>query len=228
MRTGYTTPYEVREKTLYSKITDTYPEDDVLQKYINRATVIIDGFLGGSLNYAIYTEKRRCVLDKIHNGIHVQLSNRPILTLTSVVLDQGPSNTVTLDVDYIRINNNAGYLEYFSDIAVPTLRICTFDPNATQIIPVATVVYTAGYVTIPDAVKHAAVIIVEQLYKETNGDDRQLARFTIDTITEAYTTAKAEEAAITELGLKDARTITKLLKPYRQSFKAFPFAGPLG
>jgi hypothetical protein len=228
IRTGYTTPYEIRQKTTYSKITDTDPVDTVLQKYIDRATSIMDSYFGDSIGYAIYTEKRRCVLDKVHNGIHVQLTHRPIISLTSIQLDQGPGNTLSLDVDYIRINNDAGYLEYFSDISVPTLRICTFDPSASQIIPVATVVYTAGYVTIPERVKTAAVMIVEELYKETNGDDKQLQRFTIDQITEVYNTPKAEEEAITELGLKNARTIIKLLRPYRQPFRSFGFAGPLG
>jgi len=229
IRTGYVTPYEIRQKSVYSKITDTDPTDEILQKYIDRSTSIIDTYLGDSIGYAIYTEKRRCVLDKVHNGIHAQLSHRPIISLTSVQLDQGPSNTLDLDVDYIRINNEAGYIEYFSDISVPTLRICTFDPSASQIIPVATVVYTAGYVTIPDRVKTATVMMVEELYKETEGDDKQLQRFTIDNITEVYETSKAEDNAITELGLKNARAITKLLSPYRQSYKRFPFAlGPLG
>jgi hypothetical protein len=228
IRTGYTTPYEVRQKSIYDKITATDPTDDILQRYIDRATVIIDTFLGGSINYAIYSEQRRCVLDKIHNGVHIQLANRPIISLTSVILDQGPTNTISLDVDYIRINNNSGYLEYFSDISMPSLRVCTFDPTASQVIPVATVVYTAGYVTIPDAVKQAAIIMVEELYKETNGDDKQLQRFKIDAIEEVYSNSKAEEDAITQLGLKNARTIIKLLRPYRQTYRNFPFVGPLG
>ncbi len=228
LRTGYTTPYEVRQKSVYSKITDTEPTDAILQRYIDRSTDIIDSYLGGSINYAIYTEKRRCVLDKVHNGVHIQLAHRPIISLTSVQLEQGPTNTLDLDVTYIRINEESGYLEYFSDISVPTLRICTFDPSATQIIPVATVVYTTGYITVPDAVKTAAIMLVEELYKETNGDDRQLQRFTIDQLTEVYVTSKSEDDAITELGLKNARAIVKLLRPYRQTFKTFPFAGPLG
>jgi hypothetical protein len=228
LREGYITPYEVRQKSLYEKITDTFPTDAVLQKYINRSTDIIDSYLGSSINYAIYTEKRRCVLDKIHNGIHVQLTHRPIITLTSIQLMQGPTETLDLDVDYIRINEESGYLEYFSDIAVPTLRICVFDPSATQIIPVATVVYTAGYVTIPNAIKTAAVMIIEELYKETNGEDRRLSSFTIDSIKETYQNDKNEEDIITELGLKGARTIVKLLRPYCQPFKRFGFVGPLG
>ena len=228
LRQGYIVPYEVRQKTLYDEITDTSPTDAVLQRYIDRSTEIIDTYLGSSINYAIYSEKRRCVLDKIHNGIHVQLTHKPIVSLTSIQLMQGPTNTLDLDVDYIRINKNAAYLEYFQDIATPTLRICIFDPSATQIIPVATVVYTAGYVTVPDKVKTAAIMIVEQLYKETKGEDIRLSRFTIDNITEAYKTSKSEEDAITELGLKDSRTIIKLLRPYCQPFKRAGFAGPLG
>ena len=228
IRVGYTTPYEVRTKTTYDKITATSPTDAVLQKYIDRSTDIIDTYLGGSINYAIYTEKRRCVLDKVHNGVHVQLAHRPIISLTSVQLDQGPSNTIDLDVNYIRINNEAGYLEYFSDISVPTLRICTFDPSESQIIPVATVVYTAGYVTVPNPVRTAAVMLVEELYKETNGDDKQLIRFTIDQLSEQYATPKYEEEAFNQLGLKGARSIIKLLSPYRQTYMRFPFAGPLG
>jgi len=228
IRSGYVTPFDIRTNSTYDAITDTVPIDAVLQKYIDRSTPIIDSYLGGSINYAIYTEKRRCVLDKVHNGIHVQLAHRPIVDITSVVLEQSPGNTLTLDIDYIRINNESGYLEYFSDISVPTLRICTFDPTATQIIPVATVVYTSGYVSVPEAVKTAAIMVVEELYKETNGDDKQLVRFTIDQIQEQYKNNAAEENAITSLGLHGSRSIIKLLNPYRQTFERFPFCGPLG
>jgi len=222
-REGYISPYELRQKSIYDKITDTLPTDTVLQKYINRSTDIINTYLGGSINYAIYSEKRRCVLDKVHNGVHIQLAHKPIVSLTSVQLMQEPTSTLDLDVDYIRINENAGYLEYFSDISVPTLKVCVFDPTATHIVPVATVVYTAGYFSMPDEVKTATTMIVEELYKETNGDGKQLARFTIDKITEAYTLSKSEEEAIKELGLKNAQAIIKLLRPYRQPYKTLPF-----
>jgi len=228
LRYGYVTPYTVRQKAVYEKITASSPTDEVLQKYIDRSTEIIDSYLGDSINYAIYTEKRRCVLDKVHNGVHIQLSHRPIISLTSCQLMQGPTETIDLDVNYIRVNEEAGYLEYFSDIAVPTLRICIFDPSATQIIPVATVVYTAGYVTVPSAVEMATTMIVEELYKQTNGDDKELARFTIDQLTEVYSTPRAEEDAVTELGLKNARAIVKLLRPYVQPFRRYGFVGPLG
>ena len=230
LRQGYITPYEVRQRAVYEKITATSPTDAVLQKYIDKSTSIMDNFFGDSINYAIYTEKRRCVLDKVHNGIHVQLSHRPIVSLTSCQLMQGPTNTTDLNVTYIRKNEKAGYLEYFQDISVPTLQVCIFDPTATQIIPVATVVYTAGYVTVPDRVKDAAAMLVEYLYKQTMGDDKQLIRFTILDITEHYKTSSTEEAAMKELGVggSNIQTILKLLRPYRQPYKTMMFAGPLG
>jgi len=228
LRQGYITPYEVRQKTLYSEITDSVPTDVVLQKYINRSTDIMDAYFGSSINYAQYSEKIRCVLDKVHNGVHIQLRHRPLISLTSVQLMQGPTNTLDLDVTYIRKNEPSAYLEYFQDVSSPTLRICIFDPSATQIIPVATVVYTAGYVTVPDAVKQAAVMVVEELYKQTKGDDVQLSRFKIADVSESYKTDKYQQNAMKELGIKGSQTIVKLLRPYVQPFKRFGFVGPLG
>ena len=228
LRQGYITPYEVRQKTLYPEITDSSPTDAVLQKYIDRSTDIMDSYLGDSINYAQYNEKIRCVLDKVHNGVHIQLRHRPLISLTSVQLMQGPSNTVDLDVTNIRQNLPSSYLEYFQDIAVPTLKVCIFDPSATQIIPVATVVYTAGFVTVPDRVKQAAVMVVEELYKQTKGDDVQLSRFKIADVSETYKDTKHQENAIAELGIKGSQTILKLLRPYCQPFKRFGFCGPLG
>lgn len=228
LREGYIIPYDVRQLSTYEGITDTVPTDAVLQKYINKATQIIDTYLGGSINYAIYTEKIRCVLDKIHNGVHIQLRHRPIVDVTSVQLMQGPQTTLDLNVDYIRVNEQAGYLEYFQNVSYPTLQICTFDPTGSPIIPVATVVYTAGYVTIPDAVKQAVVMIVEELYKATKGDDKSLVAYTIGDTKEQYGRTKQEEAALAELGLGGVLTVVKLLRPYCQPFKRFGFAGPLG
>jgi len=228
LRQGYITPYEVRQSTIYSTITDSSPTDAVLQRYIDRATDIMDAYFGDSINYAQYTEKIRCVLDKVHNGVHIQLRHRPLVSLTSVQLMQGPTNTLDLDVDYIRKNEDSSYLEYFSDIAVPTLRICVFDPSLTQIIPVATVVYTAGYVTVPDRVKQAAVMLVEELYKQTNGEDIQLSRFAIGDVSETYKDSKYQENAMEELGIKGSQSIIKLLRPYTQPFRRFGFVGPLG
>src|SRR3990172_3560912 len=223
IRYGYVTPDDVRRLTLYDEITADIPTNEVLQKYIDRSTQIIDTYLGGSINYAIYTEKIRCVLDKIHNGVHIQLRHRPIVDVTSVQLMQGPQTTVDLNVDYIRVNENAAYLEYFQNVSYPTLQICTFDATGSPIIPVATVVYTAGYVSVPEPVQQAAVSLVEEMYKATKGDDKSLVAYSIGDTTERYGHTKNEEQALMELGLGGVSTVTKLLSPYRQPFKRFGF-----
>lgn len=228
VRDGYITPNDVRLLSTYDGITASEPVDAVLQKYINKATQIIDTYLGGSINYAIYTEKVRCVLDKLHNGVHIQLRHRPIIDVTSVQLMQGPQASINLNVDYVRINENAGYLEYFQNVSYPSLQICTFDPTGTPIIPVATVVYTAGYVSVPEPIKQAAVMLVEEMYKATKGDDKSLVAFTIGDTKEQYGRSKQEEAALAELGLGGVLSVVKLLRPYQQPFKKFGFAGPLG
>jgi len=231
LRYGYVTPFEVRQKSIYDKITDTEPTDAVLQKYIDRSTLIIDNYLGGSINYAIYSEKRRCVLDKVHNGVHIQLARRPIISLTSVQLIQGPTTTLDLNTTYIRINEAAGYLEYFQDVSSPTLQICTFDPTATQIVPEASVVYTAGFITVPEEVKMAAIMVIEDLFGATNGDDVRLTAFTIGDTKEQYSNiknAQYEDDALNNLGIRGARSITKMLAKYRQPYKTMIFAGPLG
>src|SRR5690606_38174949 len=108
LREGYIVPNDVRQLSTYDQITSSEPSNEVLQKYINKATQIIDTYLGGSVNYAIYTEKVRCVLDKVHNGVHIQLRHRPIIDVTSVQLTQSPQSTIDLNVDYVRVNENAG------------------------------------------------------------------------------------------------------------------------
>lgn len=223
---GYLTPHDVRELSLYDEITDTVPTDAVLQKYINKATQIIDAYLGGSLNYAVYTEKRRCVLDKVNGGVHIQLSHRPIISVTSVQLVQSPQSTLDLNTDYLRLHEEAGYIEAFN--APRGLSLCLWDLTGTPIIPMALVVYTAGYTSIPEPVKLAAAMLVEDMYKTTKGDDRSLIAFTIGDTTERYGKPKHETDALEELGVGGASSVTKLLSPYRQTYKRFPFAGPLG
>ena len=228
LRQGYVVPQEVRDIATYSEITSTIPTDAVLQKYINKTTQIMDAYFGSSINYAQYSEKIRCVLDKVHNGVHIQLKHRPIVSLTSVVLTANPANTVSLDVDNIRINNEAGYLEYMYDVSWPSLKVCIFDLTKTSIIPVATVVYTAGFVTVPDQVKYAAVMLVESLYKMTKGDGQKLKSFKIANQTETYENSLATEKAMSEFGLEDTASALRLLRGYRQPMRHAGIFGPLG
>jgi len=228
IREGYVVPEEVRDMATCDEIRVDNPSDAVLQPYINKVTQIMDAYFGDNINYAQHTEEIRCVLDKVHNGVHIQLKHRPIVALTSVTLTATPANVVTLDVDNIRIRNDAGYLEYFYDVTYPTLKVCTIDPSATSIVPVATVSYTAGYCVIPDGVKMAAVMLVEELYKQTKGSHLRLVGFAIAEQRETYKNSAAMEQALAEFGLEGAVGAMRLLRGYRQPFRSAGMFGPLG
>lgn len=227
VREGYIVPEQVRDKSTITTLQTA--TDAVIQRYIDKSTAIMNAYLGDDINYAIYTEKIRCVLDKPHNGVHIQLKHKPIVSLTSVTLTGQPGNVVTLNVSNIRINENAGYLEYFYDLSWPsTLSVCVFDPTATNIIPVATVVFTAGFVCIPSEVEMAQIMLVEALYKRINGDDKQLIAFTLGDQKEQYKSSDSVEAAIAEFGLDEASGALRLLRGYRQPMRSAGFFGPLG
>ena len=227
IRKGYIVPEQLRDKTTITALQTA--TDATIQRYIDKSTVLMNAYLGDDINYSIYTEKIRCVLDKPHSGVHIQLHHKPIVSLTSVVLTGVPSSTVTLDTDLIRINENAGYLEYFYDVTYPSsLNVCVFDPTATNIIPVATVIFTAGYVCIPSEVEMAQIMLSEALYKRVNGDDKQLVSFAIGDQKEQYKSTKSVEAAIAEFGLDEASGALRLLRGYRQPMRSAGFFGPLG
>jgi len=216
VRSGYVVPEDVRDRATYEGITTTSPSDTTLEKLINKSTVIIDAFLGESVNYAQYNEDIRCVLNKPRNGVLIQLKHRPIVSLTSVTLTATPANTVDLDVDNIRINEESGYLEYFYDVSYPTLKVCTIDPSATTIIPVASVVYAAGYTVIPENIKMASTMIVEELYKQEKGEGKDLQTYQLKDQKWGWKNSQAKDDALAVLGLDNAVAIRKLLRNYRQ------------
>ena len=216
VRSGYIVPEDVRDRATYSGITTTSPSDSTLEKLINKSTVLIDTFLGGSVSYAQYSEDIRCVLNKPRNGVHIQLKHRPIISLTSVTLTATPANALDLDTDNIRINEESGYLEYFYDISYPTLKVCTIDPSSTTIIPVASVVYTAGYTVIPEDVKMAASMIVEELYKQEMGEGKDLVTYQLKDQKWGWKNSQAKDDASSVLGLDNAVAIRRLLRNYRQ------------
>ena len=223
IRSGYIVPQELRDGSLLDLNVTDYP-NATLQKYIDKSTSMIDAYLGDSINYSNYIENIRCVIDKVHNGLHIQLKHKPIISLTSVVITTTPSNTINLDVDEIRINNNAGYLEYLYDATIPNYTICITDWASSDIIPVATVNYTAGYSTVPDQVKKAAITLCEQLIREFKDNDKSLSGFTIGKYTERYTDSKGKKGR-GEIGSDE---VLQLLKKYRQPNQNIGLCGPLG
>lgn len=233
LTSGYISPIEVRNSSTYSKITSTTPDDATLQKYIDKSTQIIDTYLGGSLLYSQYVDKVRCVLDKPNNGYMIPLKHRPILSLTSLSLETYPSHTYVVDTDLIRIREDAGYLDYYGSYSEDLttsypLQACARGYSETGIIPVATVVYTAGYTSIPEDVKLAAVMIVESLFKETGGDDRFMTRMTIGDYTEQYSVRSSSEQSRSSLGDGGWIAAQKILNKYKQPSQSAGFVGILG
>lgn len=222
---GYVTPSEVRAIATYSEITNTTPSDDLLQRYIDKATGIIDAYLGSSLEFAQYNEKIRCVVDKANSGLFIPLKHRPISSITSVSVQTTPTSTINLTTSYFRINETAGYIEYFSSLGTP-YSICISDYTASSIIPVANVSYTAGYTEIPDDIKNATVYLVEELYREDNGDGKEISSITIDKYRESY--FKGTDSDKSVIGDSKWGTIRKILNKYKQQTVSPGLAGMLG
>ena len=225
IREGYVAPIEVKNGATYSDIADM--TDAEIQKYIDKCTQVIDSYVGGSLLYSHYSEKVRCVLDKPNSGLLIPLKHRPIVSVTSVSLMTKPTATVTIDTDYLRIREEVGHLEYFYTLDYP-YALCPADFSSSSIIPVATVSYTAGYVTVPDNLKYAAILIVEGLVKEANGDDSFMSRITIGDVTEGYSLKNTAERSKSVVGDAGWITVRKILNKYRQAGEAPGIAGILG
>lgn len=222
IRAGYVTPQEVRDDSPLdlSTLTDTQ-----VQKYIKKATGVMDAYFGDTIDYQQHSETIRCVVDKKTGGLHIQLRHRPIISVTSLsVLTHPLSGSLTVDTADLRINEKAGYLEYYGTTAIATLKVIFRDFTTDPIVPEATVVYTAGYIAVPKPVRQAAVTLVEQLVNVTNGDDKTLASFTIADYTERFVASPG----IKGVGAVGKDPVFELLRGYRQPMRGTGFFGPLG
>jgi hypothetical protein len=221
IREGYVTPQELKDDSTINLNGYTNVQ---LQKYIKKATGIIDTYLGDTVNYQQYNETIRCVLDKRTGGLHIQLRHKPIVSVTSVSVVTHPlGGSITIDPNDLRINEKAGYLEYYGTTAISTLKVVLRDFTTDPIVPEATVSYTAGYTSVPDRVKQATVALVEQLLNIASGDDKSLASFTLDTYTERFT-----ESSVKGVGEIGKDPVFELLRGYRQPMRGTGFFGPLG
>jgi hypothetical protein len=223
IREGYLVPQELRDLSTLDLSNQT---DTQLQKYINKATAIIDNHLGDTINYQQYAETIRCVVDKKTSGLHIQLRHRPIVTVTSVSVMTNPlAGSVSLDPADFRINNKAGYIEWFGlTSAIPSLRIITSDFTASPIVPEAAVVYTAGYTYVPARIQQATATLIEQLVNVTQGDAKELAGFTIGDYSERFVNSPGQKG----VGQVGADPVFELLRGYRQPMRGTGFFGPLG
>ena len=74
----------------------------------------------------------------------------------------------------------------------------------------------------------AAVMLVEELYKQTKGEGQRLSSFAIGDQRESYKNSAAMEQALSEFGLEGAVGAMRLLRGYRQPFRSTGMFGPLG
>jgi hypothetical protein len=221
IREGYVIPQELRDD---STLNINGYTDAQLQKYINKATGIIDTYLGDTVNYQQYNETIRCVVDKRTGGLHIQLRHKPIVSVTSISIVTNPiAAPITIDPADCRINEKAGYIEFFGTTATVTYRLIFADFTTSQIVPEASVVYTAGYIAVPNRVRQATVTLIEQLLNITSGNDKALSGFTLGDYTERFT-----ESSVKGIGTVGKDPVFELLRGYRQPMRGTGFFGPLG
>ena len=206
--TGYLLPSEYKSKTSLDVSAKT---DAQLANYIERATYLIEAYIGGSIRMATYSEKQNCVIDYPNEGIHVQMDHAPIDSLTSLVITYNPTYNATLEVSNVRINATAGYLEYFGLNLTSALIAGIQDVAYSTIRPVATVVYTAGYVEIPKRVELATVRLVDQLVNAEVAQITPIKSVTIGEYSETYDT-KNNPLSLGKIGTDE---VIELLKDYK-------------
>lgn len=212
---NFTTVAQFRDETVLDFVTDDYPSDKNIEKHIKRASRLINRYLEGGIEYAQHSETVNCRIDHKTNGLVMQLKHRPIVSVTSVNVTTTPNSTVSLNVEDIRVNKKAGYIEYLYDFSMPhSLRACIQTKNR-GIVPVATVSYTAGYTTIPEDITTATILLTEELLMKTFGQEQQITSIKINKDTYRYGDSKEVKKAKTMLGINNAEGIVNLIKKYR-------------
>jgi len=205
---GYLLTSEYRTKTALdvSSLTDAQ-----LNTYIDRATHLIESYIGGSIRMTTYEEKQNCVVDYPNSGLHIQLDHAPVDVLTSLVIEFNPSYTTTLLVANVRVNKVAGFLEYFGLNLTNALVAGVQDVSVSTVKPVATVVYSAGYNEIPTKVELATIRLVDQLI---NGEKRQFKDIKSIRIGE-YWEDYEKSSGQWNLGKIGTDEVVELLKDYK-------------
>lgn len=205
---GYLLASEYRESSSLDLSSKT---DAQLANYIERATYLIDAYLGGTVRQVTYEEKQSCVIDYPNYGVHIQMEHAPIDTVTSVTIQYNPTYTATLEVSNIRINKVAGYLEYFGLNLTNALIASVQDVSIATIKPVATVIYTAGYVEIPRKVELATMKLVDQLINQETKQFQEIKSVTIGEYSETYETKGGQF----KLGVLGSDEVVELLREYK-------------
>ncbi len=139
---------EIKE---YLKITGT-SQDALLTKIASRAQEILEGYLSRKIEQATYTEK--------HDGGEplILVKNRPIISVTSL-----KDNGVTVDASKYVVYNESG---------IVALKSGYFTSGLQKV----EITYDAGYATVPELIKEAALEIAMLIYKDIDAGEGRFGK----------------------------------------------------
>lgn len=192
--------------------------DSQILNYLKRATNLVESYIGGSVGLKKYKEKTNCVIDNNTDGLHIQLNHTPIEEVIESELKYGVTETSDLDVDNFRINEKAGYLEYFYTTLIDSMAVCSNRTYGKIIKPQTTTTYYAGYIDIPDKVKLATSKLAEQLLNQETKEFVSLKSFSMEeNYSETYDDKQSKGTTLA--GEIASDEVKELLREYRHPIK---------
>lgn len=241
------TPAELQ---LYSTYNFSQQTSEFIALMINRAQVIIDAWCVGTtysgsssgslLESQEWTEHLTPFIDDCCDMM-VTLNHRPVtsisaITLNGVSTDYGNFTDITLDPTVARIDNEAGYFEYpSSNLATSLSGVCAADVCVKCYKAMVDVTYTAGFDPIPEDLKKACAMLVEQMTLTAVGSSGSVANIPIGGIKSFRSGSYAEsyqslatmtkEAFQLTLSLNVLEQVELILNKYRMSARSVGVAG---
>lgn len=136
----------------YLKITGT-SQDALLTKICNRAQEIIEGYLRRKIEQATYTSE-------LHDGgvAFIVTKNRPIISIASL-----KDNGTAVDSSKYVVYKESGIVALKSGYF-------TSGPQKVEI------TYDAGYATVPELVKQAALEVAQLIYKDIDAGEGRIGK----------------------------------------------------
>lgn len=166
-------------------------QDNLIRRYINRATMAIETFCNLSRDHHF---KETTYTDEVYTspgGNQLTLLMRPVTAITSFKRHQSPES----DASYENVESDL----YYKDLSAGIINLLF---NTSTSFGGYQVTYTAGYSTIPDDLREACVSLVS-FYLEngtsgTNVKKKQEGARSIE-----YFQGQGSDSIIKELGLDD-------------------------
>jgi hypothetical protein len=157
MARKYITAEEFKNKPLGVALRQYSSEQ--LDSLIEIATEQVETYCERIFEQTTYTETF------IGDGSTAYLTNQyPIITITSLSETTIATSPVTTAVTAASLTRTTDADKYGKIIIGPSSQITSFSPGAKY-----TIVYTAGYATLPPAIKHAAALFMSELLKPDYG-----------------------------------------------------------